>query len=80
MPVQAALDSVCVCERNRSSDCQTPAHCSAAIEGCEGEGGGQERNQEERNQNVQKQKGQVPKTVQNVTAENSESQGTKEGY
>lgn len=41
MAVQAALN-LCVCERNRSSDCQTSARCSAAAEGGEGDGGGGE--------------------------------------
>lgn len=42
MPAQAALD-LCVCERNRSSDRQTSAHCSAAAaEGCEGGGSREE--------------------------------------
>lgn len=68
MPVQAALDS-CVCERNRSSDCQTPAHCSAATEGCEGEGGGKPGG--EKSECAKKQKGQVPTTVQKITAKNS---------
>lgn len=64
---------MCVCERNRSSDCQTSARCSAADQGCEGEGGGggQIRRRVRKNR-----KGQVPTPVQkiNVKTQNLKKQ------